>query len=380
MRKTAATLLFSVVVLVVLGLIMLASVSTVRAQALSGDPYLFLRRQIFWLALAAPLAVLVAHFDYHWLQRRWVMGLLLLVTIAGLTAVFIPGLGVRLYGSARWIRIGGLRMQPSEFAKLAVIMLSAAWLDRIGWRVRRFREGFLIPICLLGLIAGLLFLEPDYGAMALVGALAFAIMLAAGVRLRYLMGAAVLGMLLFALLVLHDPVRRGRVLAFMDADGHAAISHQLVQSKAALIRGGLLGVGLGNSIQKHLYLPEAHTDFIFAILGEELGLIGTLSVVLLFTLLFFCGIQISARAPDTFGKLLAFGMTLLLGLQAMVNIGVVTGLLPTTGLALPFISYGGSSLLVSMVAVGLLINILKHVEMANQHKHTRPIRNAVRRF
>lgn len=380
MRRTAATLLICVLALVSIGLVMLAGVSTIRAQSLGGDPYYFIRRQLQWLVLAVPVLLLASRFDYHWLQRPWLQILLLVGTLAGLAAVFVPGLGIRLYGSARWIGFAGLRVQPSEFAKLSVVVMIAAWLDRIGWRVRNFIHGFAIPALALALILGLIIAEPDFGATALIGAFAFGIMLIGGVRLRYLVFSGLVALALFSLMVWMDPVRLNRVMAFWDAEGNLAVAHQLRQSRAALASGGFFGVGLANSIQKHLYLPEAHTDFIFAIIGEELGFVGALAVLLLFAVIVFCGAKISAQAPDVFGQLLAFGMTLIIGLQAVINIGVVTGLMPTKGLALPFISYGGSSLVASMLAVGILLNVLKHVEMAARHNHTSPIKNSVRRL
>lgn len=380
MRKTALTLVSIVGFLVALGLVMLASASFARGEAMAADPYYFISRQLRWLATGLLLAMLASQFDYHWLRKGAVPLLLAVFTLLLLGMVFVPGVGERIHGSARWVRLGPFGFQPSELAKFNIVILMSYWMDRVGRRAPLFWRGFVPAFLGLGVFLALIFVEPDYGSTVLVGAVALAIMLAAGARVRYILATSLLGLIGFAVMVRYNPVRFGRIMAFVRPDTNPAVAHQLLQSKTALVRGGLTGVGLGNSIQKFYYLPEAHTDFIFAIIGEELGLIGAGAVVLCFAGLTFAGMIISAKAPDPFGKLLAFGMTVMLSLQALINIGVVSGTLPTKGLALPFISYGGTSLVVSLAAVGVLLNVARHVDLASEHSHTRMIKDAVHRF
>jgi len=251
----------------------------------------------------------------------------------------------------------------------------SAWLCRIGRRVGTFRDGVLYPVIGMGMTAALIMGEPDYGTTFLIGCVAVVLLFTAGVKIRYLAGLVTLGVGGFAAMVAQDEVRRGRVLAFLMPDKYPTVAYHLDQSKIAFIKGGAFGVGLGDSIQKHLYLPEAHTDFILAIIGEELGLIATGMVVLLFAAILFCGVTISLRARDAFGRLMAMGLTTSIVLQAAINVGVVTGCFPTKGLPLPFISYGGSSLVASVAMVAVLLNIAKHADEQGEDEHTRSIKN-----
>ena len=378
MRRTSTVLIALVLGLMSFGIVMLASVSGVRGQALFGDPHFFLRRQLVWVGVSCLSGMLVARFDYPWWQRKPVPVALFVVAVVSLAAVFIPGIGHDVNGSYRWVRIAGQRLQPSEFVKLAIIILLSLWMARVGRKARCFLKGFLYPTAALGLILGLVVLEPDYGTTALIAAVGFLIMYAAGTRIQYLVVSGVLGVGGLALIVMQNENRMRRLLAFMDPTQNPAAAHQLEQAKASLSIGGLTGEGLGNSIQKHFYLPEAHTDFILAIIGEELGFVASGLIVLAFLGIVVCGALISLHAVDKYGRLLAFGLTMLLGLQAAINVGVVTGCLPTKGLALPFLSYGGSSLLVSVCAVSILLNIARHVDEADTH--TKPIKDVVHRF
>ena len=244
----------------------------------------------------------------------------------------------------------------------------------IGRRAATFRAGLLYPVVGLSAVLGMLILEPDFGTTLLTGAVGMLILFAGGTRFGYLVVTSVLGGCGFVLAVMRDPVRLNRILAFILPERYPATAYHLAQSKYAFINGGWFGVGLGNSIQKHLYLPEAHTDFILAIIGEELGFLATILVVCLFGGIVVCGMVISLRAPDSFGRLLAFGFTVLIALQAAINIGVVTGCLPTKGLPLPFLSYGGSSLVSTLAGVGVLLNVAHHAEQEGD-EHTRPIKD-----
>ncbi len=377
MRSTARTLIALVMALLSIGIVMLASSSSVRGSATFDDPGYFLKRQLAWLACALAFGAAVARFDYHWWQRRDVSTLLGIGCLLLLVAVLVPGIGVEVNGSHRWLRVGPFSLQPSELSKFGVVILLANWAVRNGRRMHTLRTGLLYPLGAVGVVLALLMLEPDYGTTMLVGTVSMLLLFVGGSRLSHLMVAGVAGLCVFALAVMQDPVRMGRILAFLAPERFPDAAYHLAQSKVAFINGGWRGVGLGNSIQKQFYLPEAHTDFILAIIGEELGFTASFGIVLLFAGILACGLWIGHRAPDLFGRLLAYGFTMLLTLQAAINIGVVTGCLPTKGLALPFISYGGSSLIMSVVAVAVLLNIARHGGKGYKDAHTRVVRDRV---
>jgi len=308
MRRASSALVGIILVLLSLGIVMLASTSSVRAATVFDDPQYFLWRQLAWLFIGVMVAVAVARFDYHWWQKRIVVVPLLAVSLALLALVLVPGIGVRVGGSSRWLRLGPFSLQPSEFAKFGVVIVLSSWMAMVGRRARALKEGLLVPLGGLGLVLLLLIREPDFGTTLLTGVVGMLIMFVGGTRVGYLVVSSVVGVCGFALAVMKDPVRLNRILAFVLPERYPATAYHLAQSKFAFINGGWFGVGLGNSIQKHLYLPEAHTDFILAIIGEELGFIATALVVLLFAGIVVCGMAISLRAPDGFGRLLAFGV------------------------------------------------------------------------
>jgi len=359
MRKTPTILVGIVLLLLALGIVMLASASSVKGNAVYKDANYFLLRQLIWLAVAMVAGGVTASIDYHqWQRQRWVIPLSVFAVLL-LVLVLVPHIGAKINGSHRWIRVGPISTQPSELAKFALVIMMSAWMTRVGVKSHTFKEGILKPVLLMGPFLGLVILEPDFGTTVLLAVVGVIIMFAGGSPLRYLILGVVAGMIVFAAAVKHDPVRAGRVLAFMDPEKYPKEAYHLQQSEQAFTLGGVWGVGLGGSLQKHFYLPEAHTDFILAIIGEELGLAATILVVLLFSGFLACGTVISFQAPDLFGRLLGIGFTMMTSVQAAINIGVVTGCLPTKGLALPFISYGGSSLIVSMMCVGVLVNIAR---------------------
>ena len=392
MRKVLVALVTFVAALSGVGLIFVASASTVRATSVYGDPRYFLTRQAIWMCLAMLIGVGVACFDYHnWAKRRWLQSGLLVFTLAGLAAVLV--IGHKSHGSLRWLGVGPARFQPSEVAKLATVILLSAWMSSLGWRVRTLVKGFLVPVVALGAVLLLLMKEPDFGATFVTAVVGVALLFVAGARMIYVCGAGLLGAVLFLLLILHDPVRFERLMVYevkllgrdsvvtealasylgrsvdqvMSDAEHSPKKHHAEQSKLAFVNGGVLGVGLNNSMQKHYYLPEAHTDFIYAIAGEEWGLPATLGILLAFAGILVCGLAIATYAHDRLGRLMAFGLTLLLVFQAAFNIGVVTDCLPTKGLALPFISYGGSNLITAFVVIGMLFNIGRHIEEPDEH-------------
>lgn len=376
MRKTSSTMVAIVLALLSLGIVMLASTSTVKGATSFGDPHYFVKRQMVWLFISLAASVFLVRFDYHWWQKlslpiAAVVGVMLLAVFA------FKGIN----GSHRWLRIGPVSVQPSEFAKFVCIVGMSAWMVYAGRKVKYFLQGFIYPLMGLGVFLALIIKEPDFGTTLLIAVVSLMIMFVGGTRLHYLAASALLGGMGFVAMVIKDPVRMVRVLSFLWPEKFATTAgHQLVQSKIAFELGGPFGKGLGNSLQKHLYLPEAHTDFIFAIVGEELGLIATLIVVMLFFGFLVCGMIITFKAPDPFGRLLAFGITMMITMQAAINIGVVTGCLPTKGLPLPFISYGGSSLFMATVEVCVLLNIAQHAAEEHADDHTRIIKDSAHVF
>ncbi|MCK5851231.1 MAG: putative lipid II flippase FtsW [Kiritimatiellae bacterium] len=380
MRRTSRLLIASVLVLLSLGIVMLASTSNVRGVASFNDPYYFLKRQLVWLMISFVVGAGIVRFDYHWWHKLSVPLTAASLLLLGL--VFVSGVGAKVGGSFRWIRLGPLSIQPSELAKFAVIVALSAWMVNIGPGARKLVSGVLLPVGGLGMVLLLLLLEPDFGTTLLVGVVGMVIMFVGGAKLGYLSIIGVLGVCGFVVAVAQNTVRLRRVLAFLFPDDprYAAAAYHLAQSKTAFIRGELCGVGLGESIQKQFYLPEAHTDFILAIIGEELGFLVGLLVVIMFLAILVCGIVISMKAPDVFGQLLGFGFTIMITLQAGINIGVVSGCLPTKGLPLPFISYGGSSMMMSIVSISVLLNIAGHSGSGDPDDHTRLIKDCAHRL
>jgi cell division protein FtsW len=355
-RRDAALLLGSIAFLVATGLIMVLSASSVSAFAEYGDSFRFFQRQAAYALVGVVALVVTSRMRYDAWRR--LAAPLFVLTLIALGLVLHPAFGVEAYGSSRWFLIGPVSVQPSEIAKLSVVVITAAVL---AWKWDRLDDpGHLaIPLVPATLACfGLVLLQPDLGTTVILAGTAFLLVFVAGVRMRYLIVTAFVGSAVGTGMIMSADYRRVRLLAFLHPWEDAGnTGYQLIQSLIALGSGGLTGVGLGASRQKWQYVPNAHTDFIFSILGEELGLVGELTVVVAFGALVFAGIRIAAKAPDVFGRLLAAGIVSWLGLQALINLGAVTGLLPITGVPLPFLSYGGSSLVVSLASIGILINI-----------------------
>ncbi len=382
MRKTLTTLALTVVMLLGLGIVLLATASAVRAQGLYADPHFFVKRQLMWLVLSVAVVFAASRFDYHWWKETPLMtvGFYVAVVIA-LLLVFCPGIGGKVKGSYRWLNLGFLRMQPSEFAKVLAVIAMSVWMDRIGWRVRQFWKGAVFPALGLGLLAGLLVMEPDFGSTMVVCVVGGLLMFVVGTRIIYLLLFGLTGVAGVGAMLLTNANRMERINAWLHGeDSASSAAYQLKQAILAFENGGPWGVGFNQSIQKYNYLPEAHTDFIFAIGGEEFGYIFSIGVLLAYAIILVCGVLISMRAPDRLGRLMAFGMMLLLVFQAAFNIGVVTGCLPTKGLALPFISYGGTNLITALFAVGTLMNIGRHVDVFDERLHTQVVKNAAMRL
>jgi cell division protein FtsW len=354
------TVLFTAVAaLVGIGLVMVFSASSATAYAEHGDIAYYLKRQLVWLAVGLTGAYALYRLDYQKLKRF--APYLLIAAIGGLILVFVPHVGLGVNGGRRWIGTAGISLEPSEFAKLALVIYLSAVLSARGERITSLTRG-LVPLCLpVALMAVLVLKEPDMGTASLLLFTAFALFFAAGARVVHLAAVALTTVPFAALTVLASPYRRARIFAFVDPwKDPLNTGFHIVQSLLALGSGGLFGVGLGASRAKFFYLPEQYTDFIFSVLGEELGLIGTLAVIALFVTLAYRSIRIALAAPDRFGFFLAIGCAAMITIQAFVNIGVVSSSWPVTGVPLPFISFGGSSLVVNLLAVGLIANVGRH--------------------
>ncbi len=347
------------VILLSAGVVMVYSASAIVAADRFRDPYFFLKKQVFWALLGAGGLWLALRVDYRRLER-FVLPTLI-VAAALLVVVLIPPIGQAINGTRRWIRLGPVSFQPAELAKLALVLYLAAFLARAGETLEDFRRGLLPPLLVSGLLAALVLLQPDLGNCVTLVTRTFALLYLAGSPVRHLGWALAPALPLVALAVWVAPYRIRRITAFIDpwSDPRGS-GFQIIQSWLAFGNGGLVGQGVGASRQKLFYLPEAHTDFIFAVLGEELGFLGAVAIVLLFTVLVWRGLRVGLRAPEPFGAYLALGITVLIATQTLVNLGVVTGVLPTKGLPLPFISFGGSALVMTMTSTGMLLNISQH--------------------
>jgi len=363
MHKNAIYLLIIAVSgLIALGLVMLFSTSAF-AQESRGDMYFFVKRQGLWLCVGLAVALVAACVDYHHCRKYW------WVLFAGsailLTLCFIPPIGQRINGSSRWINLGFGVLQPSEVAKIAAIFFLAWWFSRTDITFRCFKNGLALPMSILGSLMLLILLEVDMGNTALIGGTAVGVMFIAGAALRWLGLLILSGLAGIFLIAINLSERQGRLLAFMNPEKYSlGEGLQQWQALIAFGSGGIGGLGLGEGRQKMLYLPYAHTDFIFPMIGEELGLFATLLTVAAYLTICLCGGLVAANARDRFGMLLGFGAVLMISLQACVNIGVTTSLLPNKGMPLPFISYGGSNLVVCLFLIGLLVNI---------HRQGRPL-------
>ncbi len=355
-------LLATIGILLVIGLDMVYSASYVIAHnnpQYGSDTY-FLMRQIIWSAVGTMLLFILQSVDYHVLRRLTVPLLALVVVL--LAAVLVSHFGHAAYGAQRWLRVGPLPpIEPSEFAKLALVLYLADWLSRRPRAVATLSGGFVPFGLILAVLCGLVVMEPDLGSAFVIAATAISMFFIAGADIRHLVLGLVGGGALLAAAIASASYRFERIAAYLDPmKDPLGIGWNTLQAEIALGSGGIFGLGLGASRQKFYYLPNAHTDAIFAVIGEELGLIGTITVLGLFALIAFRGYRVALRAPDPFGALIAAGVTSWLVVQALINIAVVTATVPFTGIPLPFVSFGGSSLIVSLMAMGIVLNVSRH--------------------
>jgi cell division protein FtsW len=358
MRANRISIFIVTVILVCIGIVMVYSASGAYAMERYGDSAYFLKRHLVALLFTVIFGFLVMTQDLEKIRKNshWWLAL----AVFFLLLVLLPGLGSLVYGVRRWIRLGIFNFQPSEMAKLAVIIYLSDFLARKKKEIQDFMHTILPALLIMGLVAGLILLQPDLGMAVGIFSVALILLFVAGMRLSHI-GFLLLGSLpLFFLLIFSVGYRKQRIFAFLNpwADPKGA-GYQVIQSLLALGSGGLIGVGLGHSRQKLFYLPANHTDFIFSIIGEETGFLGALTVIILFLILLWQGIEVCLNAQDDFRRYLSLGITAMLAFSALVNIGVATAAIPTKGLPLPFISYGGSALVFNLIGIALLLNAAK---------------------
>ncbi len=342
---------------------MIYSSSYVYAQEIYKDSMFFLKRHLSFLFLGTILTFLVMSFDYRILKRY--AKPLLVLSYSLLFLVLIPGIGTEIAGARRWFRFGIFSFQPSEFTNVALIVYIADFIARKKNLIREsFYRGFLPPLIILGIAVFLILLQPDLGTAFALAFVIFLMLFIAGARTKHLTAIIGLSLSLLCILIFSVSYRRARIMAFLNPwHDPSGSGFQIIQSNIALGSGGIFGRGLGHSRQKLFYLPAAHTDFIFSIIGEELGLLGTVGICILFISLIIQGIKVAGNTHNIFGYFLSSGIILLIALKAVINIGVSIGVLPTKGLPLPFISYGGSSLIFDMIGIGLVLNIARFEEI-----------------
>ncbi|PIE71136.1 MAG: putative lipid II flippase FtsW [Deltaproteobacteria bacterium] len=351
-------ILFPVIILVGIGMVMVFSSSSMLAMREAASAFHYFQRQAIFAMVGFGVLIFFRHFPYRFFNMQKMAYLVLLVSLAALIMVEIPGLGTSAGGATRWVNLGVISFQPSEMVKVGVVIFLAYSLTRKQDCLDRWTVSLLPHVLILAPFALLILLQPDFGSFVVITLITLIMLFVGGVRVFHLL-VAIGPISAFSIWYLFQaPYRKARWLAFLDPEKYQnEFAYQLHQSLIAFASGGLWGQGFGQGRQKMFYLPEPHTDFIFSIIGEELGFLGVMTVIMLYTALIFRGIVIASRAGDRFGALLAGGLTTVLGIQICINMGVTLGLLPTKGLTLPFLSYGGTALLVDMACVGILMNI-----------------------
>ncbi|WP_430153272.1 stage V sporulation protein E [Peribacillus simplex] len=361
LKKSNPDLILIIVTLSLLtvGLIMVYSASAIWATYKFDDSFYFAKRQLLFACVGVIAMFFIMNVDY-WTWRTWAK-ILIIICFIMLLAVLVPGIGMERNGSRSWIGVGAFSVQPSEFMKLAMIAFLAKFLSERQKLITSFKKGMLPSLGLVFLAFGLIMLQPDLGTGTVMVGTCIVMIFISGAKISHFVGLGLIGVVGFIGLILSAPYRIKRITSFLDPwEDPLGSGFQMIQSFYAIGPGGLFGLGLGQSRQKFFYLPEPQTDFIFAILSEELGFIGGSLVILLFALMLWRGIRIALGAPDLYGSLVAVGIIAMVAIQVMINIGVVTGLMPVTGITLPLLSYGGSSLTLMLMAIGVLLNISRY--------------------
>ncbi len=351
-------LLGAILALLVTSVVMVYSSSSVVALTTYDDAAYFMKRQALWALLGLAAMAITMRVDHDLFRDQRVVIALLVISLALLAATLVPGIGRQINGSRHWLRLGMLSFQPSELAKFSLVVYMSYFIAKKGERIRDFTHGLVPAYVVTAFFLALAIRQPDFGAAMTLAGVAAILLFAGGANVLHLAGTAAAALPFVYIAVAYKAYRLRRVVAFLDpwSDPQGA-GHQIIQSFLAFGSGGVFGRGLGEGRQKLLFLPERHSDFIYAVIGEELGLLGALAVLAVFVFILVRGVRIASRAGDVFTRLLALGLTLLICLQGMINMAVVTGLLPTKGIALPLVSYGGSSLVITMAALGVLLSI-----------------------
>jgi cell division protein FtsW len=356
--KSDKVLFIATVLLVFLGIVMVYSASEVLARSRFGDPYLFLRKQMMWAALGLGSLALVMRVDYRtYRQPLFIWSSLGLVTLALVAVLFSPPIN----NARRWFSVGGLGIQPSELAKLCAIFFTAWFLERRLTRINDFKHAILPIAVVLGPVLALILLEPDFGTTMAIALTAAMMIFGAGLSYGYFLGTALLALPAVVFLMVSSPYRWRRLITFMNPwNDPLGDGFQIIQSLIAIGTGGFFGKGLTQGVQKLFYLPEPHSDFIYSVIAEELGLVGTILTLVCFCVIAWRGFKVAINAPDAFGSLIAVGLTTMVAMQALINISVVLSMMPTKGIPLPLVSSGGSSLLINLVGMGVLLNVSQH--------------------
>ncbi len=354
--RNTRSISFCVLVLVGIGVLMVYSSTALMSMRNNGSGFGFLLKHLFTVCTGTAVMILISKMEYQ--KLRPVINVMLVLSLLLLVLVFVPAFGISANGARRWLRLWPTTFQPSELVKVVMVIFLADYMDKNIHRMKEFRYGIAVPVGIMLMFQAVIIRQPDFGAVMSLGVLTMGLLILGGARLRHIGALMLLSLPAVYMLIMTSGYRSKRLLCFLDPWKEPFdCGFQLVQSFIAFGNGGLMGVGLGDSKQKLYFLPEVHTDFIFSLIGEELGLAGAVVVLGAFIWLFLKGVQVSTKTHDPFSYFLALGLTMLIGVQAIINFSVSTGLMPTKGLPLPFISYGGSSLLVNMAAAGILINI-----------------------
>ena len=356
MKKERTFLLIGIILLSIFGLIMIYSASNVWSEYKFNDPYKYIKSQGLFLIVCYIILFIISKISY--LEYKKKSNIIFIICTVLLSLVLIPGIGTVRNGSRSWFGIGSFGIQPSEFTKLGLIKFTSKYLSNNQKEIKDIKKGVLPILGVLLLVFGLIMLEPDFGTGVVIVMTIIVLLFISGVKMNFFIKIGILGLLGVASLIIIAPYRMQRIVSFLNPwNDPLGSGFQIIQSLYAIGPGGLLGLGFGNSIQKHFYLPEPQTDFIFSIISEEFGFMGVLLVTTLFLMIIISGFKIAMKCEDSFGKYLAFGITFGLSFQTMLNLMVVVGLIPVTGVTLPFLSYGGSSLLITMCSMGILLNI-----------------------
>ncbi len=364
-KESDKILLYTTFALLIFGLIMIASAGVAYGETNFGDAYYFFKRQLL-VGVLPGLAILYVTQKINYQFWKKIAFPFFVASVLALVLVLIPGTGTTVYGASRWLRLGAFSFQPAEMLKLSLVIYLAAWLESRKEKVKDLYEGLIPFLIIVGIVSFLLVKQPDIGTLGVVIIIAMSIFFVSGSKILHLVSLAGAGVAAFIVLIKTEAYRMNRLLVFLHPElDPRGIGYQINQALLAIGSGGILGVGLGHSLQKFNYLPEPVGDSIFAIIGEELGMVGEIFLILLFLALAMRGLKIAKNAPDTFSKLVAVGIVAWITFQAFINIAAISGLIPLTGIPLPFVSYGGTSIVFLLASIGILLNISKHTNLNN---------------